>query len=225
MAKTLELLKKIIAKTLELLKNTNSKLGKSIFVFNLPAGSSCPGKTEYCASICYAAKVERIYTNTKVAYAKNQAFIADNGLDAFVAAVVDQITRKSIKVVRIHSNGDFYSGPYALAWRAIAKACPSTVFFAYTRSWRVASILPSLEALRALPNVRLLASVDPSAADAPSGWRVARILSKEDSRAVKHGARVPSHIVCLEQAGKAETCGDCRICYGPGRAPIAFIQH
>lgn len=214
-----------MAKTLDLLKNTNSKLGKGIYVFNLPAGISCPGKTEYCASICYAAKVERIYKNTGIAYAKNQAFIDSEGLESFVAAVVDQITRKSIKVVRIHANGDFYSGPYVLAWRAIAKACPNTVFFAYTRSWRVAGILPALEALRALNNVRLLASIDPSAADSPAGWRAARILSREDSRAVKHGARVPSHVVCLEQAGKAETCADCRVCYGPGRAPIAFIQH
>lgn len=214
-----------MSKTIELLKNTNSKLGKSIFVFNLPAGISCPGKTEFCASICYAAKVERIYKNTGIAYAKNQAFIDEQGLDSFVAAIVDQITRKSIKVVRIHANGDFYSGPYAMAWRAIAKACPNTVFFAYTRSWRVASILPNLEALRALPNVRLLASTDPTAADAPEGWRVARILSKDDSRAVKHGARVPSHVVCLEQAGKSSDCGACRVCFGPGRAPIAFIQH
>lgn len=222
-----------MAKTIELLKNTNSKLGKGIYVFNLPAGLTCPGKTPVCASVCYAAKVERIYTNTKTAYAKNQAFINEQGLEAFVAAVVDQITRKSIKVVRIHSNGDFYSGPYVMAWRAIAKACPNTVFFAYTRSWHVPAILPSLEALRALPNVHLLASVDESDEsrtdeawdNGPAGWRLARMLDKPTSKLAKTGVKVTGHVVCLEQVGRSSTCGDCRVCFGPGRAPIAFILH
>lgn len=214
-----------MAKPIELLKNTNSKLGKTIYVFNLPAGLSCPGKTEFCASICYAAKVERIYKNTKMAYAKNQAFIDDQGLDQFVAVITAQIQAKSIQTVRIHANGDFFSGEYAMAWRAIAKACPNTRFFAYTRSWRVASILPSLEAFRALGNVRLLASIDPTTGAGPIAWRRAAILTREESKSAKHTGRAQGYIVCPEQAGKLATCGDCRLCFGDGRAPIAFIQH
>jgi len=208
----------------EFLKNTNSKLGKSIYVFNLPAGDTCPGKTAFCASICYAAKVERIYKNTRVAYQRNLDAFENDPINT-AQSIVDQIRKKSIKTVRIHANGDFYSAEYILLWRDIAAACPATRFFAYTRSWRAKGLLPALDALRALPNMRLLASLDPTTGPGPEGWRHASILDRETSRAAKHGARVPGSIVCLEQAGRAASCEACRVCFNDGRAPIAFIQH
>lgn len=208
-----------------MLKNTNSKLGKSIYVFNLPAGISCPGKTEFCASICYAAKVERIYTNTKQAYARNLDRWLQDSIQ-WRLDMIQEINKTGAKVIRIHANGDFIDAAYINAWRMIAETFPKVQFFAYTRSWRVASLLPALEAFRALPNVSLLASVDPTTGAAPAGWRVASILDKAESKQAKKTGKAPRQgLVCLEQAGKAPTCDKCKVCFAPMSAPVLFIQH
>lgn len=213
-----------MSKAAEFLSNTNSKLGRSIWVFNLPSGDTCPGKTAFCASICYAAKVERIYKNTRVAYQRNLDAV-ENDPQGTAAAIVAQIKKRGIKTVRIHANGDFYSADYIFFWQDIARACPETLFFGYTRSWRVKGLELPLACLRALSNVRLLASVDPTTPEGPKGWRLARILEKPESKAAKQGAKVPGHVVCLEQVGHVATCEDCRICFSGGMASIAFIQH
>ena len=207
-----------------MLTNRNSKLGKSIWAFNLPAGVTCPGASEACSAMCYAKKTERIYSNARLAYAANLEQV--QGSKDWTDDVIGQIKAKRIATVRIHAKGDFYSAEYILEWIDIAAACPDTIFFAYTRSWRVAGLLPALEALKALKNVRLLASVDWTTGPAPDGWRAARMMDKAESKAIKAGARpAVAGIVCLEQAGKAESCGDCKVCFKPGKGTVNFILH
>lgn len=201
----------------------NSKLGKTIGVFNLPSGITCPGMTAACSS-CYAAKVEKIYPNAKVAYARNLESVM-GGTD-WIDSVVSQIKRKSVKTVRIHANGDFFSAEYALDWHRIASECPETTFFAFTRSWRISGILPALEALKALPNVKLLASVDYATdGQCPASWRIARMMTKEATKAAKKTLKVASGIVCPEQAKKVKTCGDCKICFSSSSFDVNFLLH
>ncbi len=202
---------------------SNSKLGKTIGVFNLPAGITCPGMTVACSS-CYAAKVEKIYPNAKVAYARNLDAVM--GGSDWTDSVMAQIKKKNVKTVRIHANGDFFSSEYILDWHLIASDCPQTVFFAFTRSWSVPGLLPALDALKALPNVRILASVDyTSDGTSPKGWRIARMLTKDTTKTVKRTLKVSSGIVCPEQAKKVKTCGDCKICFSSSSFDVNFLLH
>ena len=72
--------------------------------------------------------------------------------------------------------GDFYSAPYTRKWIQIVQALPDVQFYTNTRSWRVETIRPALEELRALPNMQLFASMDATIIEpAPEGWRVTTI--------------------------------------------------
>ncbi len=58
----------------------------------------------------------------------------------FVADLAGQVRRDFIRVVRVHGSGDFHSAGYVGLWAEAARLCRSTIFFAYTRSWRVPEI-------------------------------------------------------------------------------------
>ena len=200
---------------MDLLTNRTGKLGKQVYAFNLPAYDTCPGATATCAAVCYAAKVERIYQNARAAYAANLDYVQSSG--DWTNDIIAQIKRQRIRTVRPHADGDFF---------AIAAACPETTFYAYTRSWRVAELRPALDILRSLPNVRILASVDSDAPNAPEGWRVARMLTKDETKAAKQTGRTKhAGMLCPEQTGKVSDCGACKACFGKGRAPINFMLH
>ncbi|MAH50750.1 hypothetical protein CMI37_33335 [Candidatus Pacearchaeota archaeon] len=183
----------------------NRKLGKSpaIASWNIPAGPTCPGATAWCAKYCYAKKIERIYTNSRIAYARNYGATIP-ALDA------------RVQYVRIHANGDFYNVNYIQEWTDYARANPGVLFWAYTRSWRVPDLLPSLETVRALPNMQLFASVDPSTPENPPiGWRVAYVDGTPDQ----------SGYPCPEQSDRKESCLACGYCFKGKKHNVVFGEH
>src|ERR1017187_7245544 len=122
-----------------LLGRGNRKLGTQILTFSLPAVSTCPGKSEMCESVCYATRGHmgmaiRPFTKRLKASKKG----------SFHLRMIDEISRRKPRTVRIHVSGDFYSAGYVRKWAAIAAACPDTHFYAYTRSWRVPEIRQAL---------------------------------------------------------------------------------
>src|SRR5262249_54635561 len=133
----------------------NAKLGDGIFAFSLPAVTSCPGSTPTCRKECYALRghfplqARRFRRNLKAAREER-----------FAARMIREITRRFVGCVRIHVAGDFFSADYVRAWAAVARACPQTRFYAYTRSWRHPEIAVALAELARLPNVRLWWSAD-----------------------------------------------------------------
>lgn len=139
-----------------LLVKGNKKLGK-IYQFSIPAGSTCPGKSRLCDASCYAQR--GFYAMPNVA-ASLKAKLKATKRVSFVQNMITEITAKRAAVVRLHCAGDFASATYTEKWLAIVKACPDTTFYAYTRSWRVASILPVLRKLAQQPNFRLWFSID-----------------------------------------------------------------
>jgi hypothetical protein len=189
----------------------NVKVGP-ISTFSLPSRFSCPGASPWCIKHCYAARFERLWPNCRQAYSRNLvlSWIAPR----FVRAMLRYIPR-DLPYLRIHVSGDFQSGAYADSWLQIAQKRPHCQFFAYTRSWNVASILPALERLRALGNAHLFASVDPDMPDPPPGWRVAYL--DIDPRA--------NGVPCLHQQGQAESCHECRYCFRPGKGNVVFTVH
>jgi hypothetical protein len=140
-----------------LLVKGNSKLGRKIWGFSLPAGSTCPGKSDICNDRCYAQKGFFVMPSAKAAFKKR---LAATKRDDFVLAMTAEIAKVRAEIVRIHISGDMYDAEYAHKWYEIVKASPATVFFMYTRSWRVDEIRPELAKIAALPNMRMWWSVD-----------------------------------------------------------------
>jgi hypothetical protein len=191
----------------------NGKLGK-MPNFSIPAGDTCPGKSEFCKG-CYAQKGTFKFNTVKSAYTQN---LESTHQDSFVETMIghiQQATRKT-KTFRIHVAGDFYSATYTRKWIAIVQALPDVQFYTYTRSWRVASIRPTLEELHALPNIQIFASMDATIEEpAPEGWRVATIKPEGRDRGMK----------CLEQVGTAADCQACGYCFRKTRGNVVFQIH
>jgi hypothetical protein len=119
-----------------------------VISFDLPAGWTC-SKAGVCKTLaardtgritkighiaCYAAKAE--------AYSPNSRRMRWHNFDSLVAcknninkmfALLSESLPENIKVMRIHSSGDFFSKPYFLAWVKLAKANPDIIFFGYTK--------------------------------------------------------------------------------------------
>lgn len=139
-----------------LISKGNSKMGK-MMIFSIPAGDTCPGRSELCFEKCYARKGRFVQGNVKRAYDKNLK--ASKRLD-FVEIVTNEINRRNEKIFRIHTAGDFYDAEYTRKWLDISRNCPDVVFYCYTRSWRIDSIRKVLIQFKNQPNVRVWFSID-----------------------------------------------------------------
>lgn len=162
---------------------------------------NCPGSSERCRDICYAAKFAR-WPTVKSLWESNQ--------NRHIGELPEGTT-----VARIHVSGDFHSATYIQEWILFVQAHPQVRFWTYTRSWAVPALLPALEELRAQPNVQLFASVDTSMPDPPAGWRTAYL--DDDPRA--------TGLHCLEQVGKVRDCNTCKYCIRPLPGNVIFKEH
>lgn len=155
----------------------NRKIGMNVYTYSRIAGragmGTCPGSTDECESICY---VKRIVGPVYYNYKRN---LTDS---------VPPIPQDA-KLLRIHVSGDFNTVEYINSWHVQLTRRPDVRAWAYTRSWRVPALLPALEELRALPNLQLFASMDPSTSEMPpTGWRRAWIDRTWDA-AILHPER------------------------------------
>lgn len=135
----------------------NTKLGQAIWHFSLPAISTCPGRTDDCEAVCYATQGNYNYDNVQSRLRYNEVLRRDPGFELLVS---NFIRSQLIRVVRIHVAGDFDTIEYVDKWVRIAMRNPDTIFFAYTRSWRVPNLRKRLLVLAKLPNVQLWWSCD-----------------------------------------------------------------
>lgn len=147
-----------------LLTRGNGKLGEGIHAWSLPAIETCTGRSDLCSRVCYA-RSGRFRTRTM------QSRLAENlaaaEADDFVPRITAEIHRRGVHTLRIHVSGDFYDPEYALKWAAVARRCPRTTLYAYTRSWRVPAIAPALTELSRLRNARLWFSCDAETGSLP----------------------------------------------------------
>jgi hypothetical protein len=125
--------------------------------FGLPSGKqfSCPGATSVCELICYAGKLEKVFTSVRTALTHNWELLKDASqpemvsllsetVDAFRA---DTVKRGAELLFRIHWDGDFFSLDYATAWREVIEANADIQFWVYTRSDFAVYILLGLDNL------------------------------------------------------------------------------
>ena len=166
-----------------LLTPGNRKLGGDlIWSFSLPSGTPevCVGMTDLCRRHCYAARFE---TYRRAARAKFVRNLAATRRPDFARRIRGLIVACEIKVVRIHTGGDFHSPAYARQWLRVCRGLPRTRFYFYSRSWRDAAIRVALEEMAALPNVRAWYSCDRETGlpnDLPPGVRIAWLQTDAD---------------------------------------------
>ena len=110
----------------------NSKMG-AIPSVSLPACITCNPNAP-CFKKCYAAKLERIYKNTRNAYARNldilQTEPAHYWLQVKAAAMCT-------RYFRYHVSGDIPNGHYLKMMVQIAQDLPNTVFLAFTKQYPI----------------------------------------------------------------------------------------
>jgi hypothetical protein len=216
---------------------TNTKLGKGIAGFSLPAVSTCPGRTKLCEGICYATSGFFRFRNVRTSL---QASYDASLQDGFATLISNEIgRRRSIEAVRIHPSGDFYSAEYIGKWIDIIRANPNVKFWAYTRSWRRPELVDKLRELSGLPNIELFASIDeesgrqpstetcsgtavPKVPEVPPSWlRVADVVDSwsEVDR---------TYVQCPNLKNKNITCAKCTYCFKPSagkKINVAFTKH
>lgn len=115
----------------------NSKLRKdNIAVFGIPAfrskegESTCPNASA-CIKGCYARQGAYVWSNVAAAYETRYQLTKS---PEFVSTINAELKRrKSIKIVRIHDSGDFYSVVYLLQWLQVIKCNPTIKFYTYTK--------------------------------------------------------------------------------------------
>jgi hypothetical protein len=131
----------------------NSKLGKTIGTFSLPAGFSCPSANECLAKAvknketgkvsiqsgpemkfwCFAAGDEAKYPSTYKARHHNFDILRGLKHSADMAEIIHLSLPKQ-NIIRVHVSGDFFNQNYFDAWMQVAKRNPTKLFYAYTKS-------------------------------------------------------------------------------------------
>lgn len=127
----------------------NSKMGKEVYMFNLPAKETCT-PTDWCLHgyngkpACYALRGRCIWSNV-IMGAKNRYALSKR--DDFADLMTQAINKKQVKFMRIHASGDFYSSDYVKKIIEVASACPKTLFRTTTRRRDLSSELQELNSL------------------------------------------------------------------------------
>lgn len=225
----------------------NHKLGgRLIWGFALPSGTAevCVGMTPTCRADCYAVRTEG-YRRT--AAARYRANLVRSRRRDFVRRVRAVLVAHAVRVVRIHTGGDFYSRGHARKWLKVISGSPRTRFFFYSRSWRAPAIKGVIDRMAALPNCRAWYSTDRDTgmpADVPPRVRVAWLMTEPTDvpppgtdlvfrvrRLRNRIAPVPTPYACPAEDGiasaRAATCDRCGFCWRPtptGRVPLPVIE-
>ena len=213
-----------------LLAQSNSKLGGSVFHFDLPPVRTCPGRSRGpggCEAVCYARHGRFVFPQV---IERQDWCYAQSKLDSFADKMADELYRKGVLVMRWHVSGDVYSPVYARKIKAVAQARPNVRMYMYTRSWRVDAIAEVLWELAALPNFSLWLSADDVTKYppyVPEGVRVAWMQTGDPPEeadlvfatraARKEPARINLDLLCPTEtdAGKraGTTCSACQFCF------------
>lgn len=119
---------------------------KRVVCFDLPAGYTCPmavlcktyanpasgkiidGKEQVFR--CYAASSEARFKNSRALHWDNYNTLKNS---ADMVSEINNAIPEKVKVIRIHSSGDFFSKEYFNAWVQVAIQNPDISFFGYTK--------------------------------------------------------------------------------------------
>lgn len=201
----------------------------SVYTVSLPAGSTCPGKSEFC-TFCYAMKKRMLMQQPR--YARTMKLLVESNYRVLMQTIRELPFGSWI---RIHASGDFFCAAYVRAWIKALRSRPDIKAWAYTRSWdhgamvksigkrNADTLLKALEDLRKEPNMQLFASVDKTMLDVSyivsKNWRVAYI--EGDTRFEGSGFQCPEQV----NDRKRPDCKACALCPVGKRGNIRFKMH
>ena len=141
-----------------LLTPGNSKLGRKILSFSLPAKKTCK-PSKWCQEKCYACKGLFLAFQDRISkcYERNyQASLSDT----FIEEINNELAKKrNPSYIRIHASGDFYSQEYIKKWIEIARNNPRHNFLAFTKRM---DLEKELIELALSGNVAIYQSIDES---------------------------------------------------------------
>tara|TARA_Y100001963_G_scaffold138354_1_gene203017 strand:- start:61 stop:753 length:693 start_codon:yes stop_codon:yes gene_type:complete len=197
---------KAYKKRTKFLKNTNSKLGKNIYAFDLPAVVSCPN-SDVCFKTCYANKGTYLWKSAKNSNTYNFA-IALNDLQYLQSELIKEIEKRNIQNIRIHSSGDFFSKEYFLMWCNIAKRFKNLNIFTYSKA-------PQIEGLKVPKNLNIIDSF--VTIDNNKYLNYAPLQEIKKMRAKTKG------IICPVTIGKKIDCSACKYCITKNK--VLFVAH
>lgn len=217
--------------------------------FGLPSGTafSCPGATSFCEKICYAGKLEKIYSGVRNSLLHNWDLLNSvkgiDGMTPLLIAMIGEFVAETDKMVakgvnatydfRIHWDGDFFSRDYARAWAICIETFPQVNFWAYTRSFT--GPVQVVDILAGIPNLTLYLSADPvniaEANDIASQFPGVFIATVADTFAEARETIIDSArktYACPENRGsiplvskRGSACISCGVCVG-GRGDVLF---
>jgi hypothetical protein len=110
----------------------NSKMG-AIPSVSLPACVTCNPNAP-CFKKCYAAKLERIYKNTRNAYARNLDILETEPAHYWIQV---KAAAMCTRYFRYHVSGDIPNGHYLKMMVQIAQELPNTIFLAFTKQFPI----------------------------------------------------------------------------------------
>tara|TARA_R100000808_G_scaffold4035_2_gene13553 strand:- start:849 stop:1547 length:699 start_codon:yes stop_codon:yes gene_type:complete len=197
---------KAYKKSTGFLKNSNKKLGKNIYAFDLPAVVSCPN-SDVCFKTCYANKGSYIWKSAKNSNTFNFA-IALNDIKYLQKELIKEIIKKKIKVIRIHSSGDFFSKEYFLMWCNIAKHFKDLNIFTYSKA-------PQIKNLKIPSNLNIINSFITIDNTNYLNYGLYKDI-------VKMRAKIKG-IICPVTIGKKIDCSACKYCITKNK--VLFVQH
>ena len=218
--------------------NMVNKAGKAPLIanaFGLPSGKafSCTDQTDFCGSICYAGKLEKVYKGVRDVLVRNFDALKDATLEDMVglldrmirAFVSDCDKRGAEKLFRIHWDGDFFSPTYVHAWVKVIAAHPDVQFWAYTRVATAAVYMHS----KSLDNLSLYFSADRDNIEVARGLESKGInIAYVDTTFDAGKLAFPKATRCPENNGampliseKGSACVRCGLCV-KGRKSVLF---
>ena len=119
-----------------------------VVAFDLPAGYSCPAADQCqsfanrenghvtdgdnCKFRCYAVSTECAFPSSRRCHWKNYDALRNLTQEQMVKLILKELP-KEVKIVRIHSSGDYFAKRYFQAWVEVAKNRPDVKFFGYTK--------------------------------------------------------------------------------------------
>jgi hypothetical protein len=203
--------------------------------FGLPAGRafSCPGATDFCESICYAGKLEKVYTGVRNVLTRNfdaLSGLSVEGMRILLAEMIDEFRADCVKrnaemLFRIHWDGDFFSGAYVAAWQQVIAANPDIRFWVYTRVSTAAMYLHR----KGNANLALYFSADRDNIDVARYLEsIGILIAYVDNTFAQGKAEFPSATRCPENnraieliSEKGSACVRCGLCVN-GRKSVLF---
>ena len=133
-----------------------------MYVLDRPRETSCVHKTKYCAATCYNSKLEKAFPNIHPRDIKNEEFWKNT--DAGDMAKLLSRRTKGNKRIRLCSRGEAFADNFDV-WKVFSWVLINNdwTWWIPTRAWRNNNLRTFIEQnLLYLPNVRIMASIDPT---------------------------------------------------------------